>query len=89
MSQYRVTLRGMLPIEVEVIVEGNTIAEAKEIANHPYDDWVGNPRVWAIDSWTDYATNEIDINPSDVACLKLQLAKTKVVKLLKADEVEV
>ena len=34
-------------------------------------------------------SNEIDINPSDVACLKLQLAKTKVVKLLKADEVEV
>ena len=89
MSQYRVTLRGMLPIELEVIVEGNTIAEAKENAKNPHDDWIGNPRVWAVDSCTDYATNEIDVNPSDVAFLKLRIAETKVVRLLKSDEVEV
>tara|TARA_R100001129_G_scaffold16254_1_gene10675 strand:- start:52 stop:327 length:276 start_codon:yes stop_codon:yes gene_type:complete len=91
MSQYRVTLRGMLPIEVEVIVEGNTIAEAKENAKYPYDCWLGNQRVWAVDSYTGSATNEMDMNPSDLfdLDLKLQLAETKIVKLLKADEVEV
>tara|TARA_R100000655_G_scaffold74415_1_gene112907 strand:+ start:355 stop:630 length:276 start_codon:yes stop_codon:yes gene_type:complete len=91
MSQYRVTLRGMLPIEVEVIVEGNTIADAKDNALYPYDCWISNPRVWAVDSYIGSATNEMDMNPSDLfdLDLKLQLAETKIVKLLKADEVEI
>jgi|TARA_E500000318_G_C3478181_1_gene179348 hypothetical protein len=91
MSQYRVTLRGMLPIEVEVIVEANTIADAEVNAMYPYDCWLGNQRVWAVDSYTGSATNEMDMNPSDLfdLDLKLQLTKTKVSKILKADEVEV
>ena len=91
MSQYRVTLRGMLPIEVEGVVEGNTIADAKENAKYPYDCWLGNPKVWAFDSYNGSATNEMDMYPADLfdLDLKLQLAETKVSKILKADEVEV
>ena len=90
MSQYKVTLRGMLPIEVEVVVEGNTVADAKENAKYPYDCWLGNQRVWAVDSYTGSVTNEMDMNPSDLfdLDLKLQLAKTKVVKLLKSEELD-
>ena len=90
MSQYKVTLRGMLPIEVEVVVEGNTVADAKENAKYPYDCWLGNERVWSVCSYTGFTQNEIDMNPSDLYDLdsKLQLAKNKVVKLLKSEELD-
>lgn len=90
MNQYKVTLRGMLPIEVEVVVEGNTVADAKENAKYPYDCWLGNERVWSVCSYTGSTQNEIDMNPSDLYDLdsKLQLAKNKVVKLLKSEELD-
>jgi hypothetical protein len=88
MSQYKVTLRGMLPIEVEVVVEGNSITDAKDNALYPYDCWLGNERVWSVCSYTGSTQNEIDMNPSDLfdLDLKLQLTKNKVVKLLKSEE---
>ena len=90
MSQYKVTLRGMLPIEVEVVVEGNTIADAKDNALYPYDCWVSNPRVWSVCSYTGSTQNERDMNPSDLFDLDLrfQLAENKVVKLLKSEELD-
>ena len=39
MSQYRVTLRGQLPIEVDVIVEGDNIKDAKSNATY-YENWI-------------------------------------------------
>jgi hypothetical protein len=90
MNQYRVTLRGLLPIEVEVVVEGNTIADAKDNALYPHDCWVNNPKVWSVCSYTGSTVNEIDMYPADLfdLDLKFQLAENKVVKLLKSEELD-
>ena len=87
MSQYRVTLRGQLPIEVDVIVEGNTIAEAKSNATY-YENWINNPKVCTVD-WNDKAGNELECWTSDVESIDLTLTNNGVSRILKADEVEV
>ena len=87
MSQYRVTLRGQLPIEVDVIVEGNTIAEAKSNATY-YENWINNPKVCTVD-WNDKASNELECWTSDIESIDLTLTNNGVSKILKADEVEV
>jgi len=87
MSQYRVTLRGMLPIEVDVIVEGDNINEAKLNATYS-EDWIGNPKVYSID-WNDKASNEMECWTSDIESIDLTLTNNGVSKILKADEVEV
>ena len=87
MSQYRVTLRGQLPIEVDVIVEGDNINEAKLNATYS-DEWIGNPKVYSI-SWGDKAANELECWTSDIESIDLTLTNDKVSKILKADEVEI
>jgi len=87
MSQYRVTLRGMLPIEVDVIVEGDNINEAKLNATYS-EEWIGNPKVYSID-WNDKASNEMECWTSDIESIDLTLTNNGVSKILKADEVEV
>ena len=87
MSQYRVTLRGQLPIEVDVIVEGNTIAEAKSNATY-YENWINNPKVSTVD-WNDKAGNELECWTSDVESIDLTLTNDKVSRISKSDEVEV
>jgi len=87
MSQYRVTLRGMLPIETEVIVEGDNINEAKLNATYS-EEWIGNPKVYSID-WNDKAGNEMECWTSDIESIDLTLTNNGVSRILKADEVEV
>ena len=87
MSQYRVTLRGQLPIEVDVIVEGDNINEAKLNATYS-EEWIGNPKVYSID-WNDKASNEMECWTSDIESIDLTLTNNGVSKILKADEVEV
>lgn len=87
MSQYRVTLRGQLPIEVDVIVEGNTIAEAKSNATY-YENWINNPKVCTVD-WNDKASNELECWTSDIESIDLTLTNNGVSRISKSDEVEV
>lgn len=87
MSQYRVTLRGQLPIEVDVIVEGNTIAEAKSNATY-YENWINNPKVHTVE-WNGVAGNELECWTSDIESIDLALTNDKVTRILKSDEVEV
>ena len=81
MSQYRVTLRGMLPIETEVLVEGDTIAEAKANALY-FETWLIDPKVYVEDSG-----NEIDCWSTDIEGVELTLTDDKVRKILKSEEV--
>ena len=81
MSQYRVTLRGKLPIEVEVIVEGDTVLNAKSNALY-FEDWLKDPKVYAEDSG-----NEIDCWSTDIEAVELTLTDDKVRKILKSEEV--
>ena len=82
MSQYRVTLRGKLPIEVEVIVEADTILNAKSYA-YDSEDWLKDPKVYAEDSG-----NEIDCWSTDIEGVELTLTDDKVRKILKSEEVD-
>jgi len=87
MSQYRVTLRGQLPIEVDVIVEGDNIKDAKSNATY-YENWINNPKVCTVD-WNDKASNELECWTSDIESIDLTLTNNGVSRILKADEVEV